>query len=76
MITLVEATETFVASLALDATTPLTGYAKDLTDTGIGTITDNDTATFSIDDVQVNEVGRHADLYRCPSPAPSIRRPW
>ncbi len=53
---LVEASETFVASLALDASTPLIGYGKDLTDTGIGTIADNDTATFSINDVTVNEV--------------------
>ncbi len=52
---LVEATETFVASLALDASTPLAGYAKDLTDTGLGTIMDNDAATFSIGDVAVNE---------------------
>src|SRR5207249_2579406 len=53
--TLVEATETFTASLTLDATTPLTGHAKDLSDTGTGTITDNDSATFTINDVTVNE---------------------
>ncbi len=52
---MVETTETFFASLALDGSTPLTGYAKDLTDTGTGTITDNDTATFNFDDVTVNE---------------------
>ncbi len=33
---LVEATETFVASLTLDESTSLTGYAKDLTDTATG----------------------------------------
>src|SRR5262245_3710711 len=43
-----EGTETFTASLALNAATPLSGYAKSLTDTGTGTIQDNDTATVSI----------------------------
>jgi hypothetical protein len=52
---IVEATESFLASLALDATTPLTGYSTTLSDTGTGTITDNDTATFTINDVTVNE---------------------
>ena len=37
-----ENTETFTASLQLDSSTPLTGYLTDLTDTGTGTITDND----------------------------------
>src|SRR5581483_912911 len=46
--TIVEATETFTASLALNAATPLTGYGKNLSDTGTGTITDNDSATVSI----------------------------
>jgi len=44
----VENTETFTARLVLTAATPLTGYATDLTDTGNGTILDNDTATFLI----------------------------
>src|SRR5205085_2350404 len=52
---IVETLETFTASLSLDASTPLTGYSKDLSDTGTGTILDNDTATFTIDDVTVNE---------------------
>jgi hypothetical protein len=52
---IVEATESFLASLALDATTPLTGYSTTLSDTGTGTISDNDTATFTINDVTVNE---------------------
>src|SRR5205085_2727772 len=52
---IVEALEKFRASLALDSTTPLTGYSTATTDTADGTITDNDTATFTIDDVTVNE---------------------
>ncbi|MFM9960443.1 MAG: beta-propeller fold lactonase family protein, partial [Planctomycetaceae bacterium] len=51
----VEASETLTASLALDGTTPLTGRSSNLSDTGTGTITDNDTATFTIDDVTKNE---------------------
>ena len=50
---IVEATETFTASLS--TATALGGRSVDLTDTGTGTITDNDTATFTIDDVTVNE---------------------
>ncbi|NQV27242.1 MAG: hypothetical protein HQ518_23080, partial [Rhodopirellula sp.] len=56
----VELTETFIASLALDAATPLTGRTKVLTDTGTGTITDNDTATFTINDVTVDEAAGNA----------------
>jgi hypothetical protein len=52
---LVENMETFTAGLTLDATTPLSGYLQDLTDTGSGTIQDNDTATFRIDDVTIGE---------------------
>jgi VCBS repeat-containing protein len=52
---IVEATETFIASLSTP--TPLGGRSLDLSDTGTGTITDNDTATFSIDDVTVAEGG-------------------
>src|SRR5262249_40398039 len=51
----VENTETFTAKLALDATTPLTGYATDLTDTGTGTIQRNDAITFPIGESQVKE---------------------
>ena len=51
----VEATETFVASLSTP--TALGGRTLDLSDTGTGTITDNDTATFTIDDVTVTEGG-------------------
>src|SRR5262249_27722162 len=40
---IVEGAETFTAALALDASTPLTGYSTDLTDTGAGTINDNAT---------------------------------
>lgn len=43
---LVEGTETFTA--ALSSTTPLGGRVIDVTDSGTGTITDNDTATVSI----------------------------
>ncbi|MFT4558666.1 MAG: Ca2+-binding RTX toxin-like protein, partial [Planctomycetaceae bacterium] len=50
----VELSETFTASLALDAGTPLTGRTSTL-GTGTGTITDNDTATFTINDVTVDE---------------------
>jgi hypothetical protein len=42
----VEGTETFVASLS--TATPLGGRTVDLSDTGTGTITDNDSATISI----------------------------
>ncbi|MDB5391734.1 MAG: hypothetical protein JWM11_7380, partial [Planctomycetaceae bacterium] len=44
--TVVEATETF--SVALSASTPLNGRLINVTDTGTGTITDNDSATVSI----------------------------
>ncbi len=50
---IVEATEGF--SVALGTATPLSGRSIDLTDTGSGTITDNDTATFTIEDVTVGE---------------------
>ena len=49
----VEATETFTATLS--TATPLDGRVVDVTDTGTGTITDNDTATFTIGDVFVSE---------------------
>ncbi len=52
---LVELTETFTASLAVNAGTPTGARSVDVSDTGTGTINDNDTATFSIDDVTVNE---------------------
>ncbi|MBI5757591.1 MAG: autotransporter-associated beta strand repeat-containing protein, partial [Planctomycetales bacterium] len=39
-----ELTESFTASLTLDPGTPLTGRASNLTDTGTGTIVDNDAA--------------------------------
>jgi hypothetical protein len=51
----VENTEALTAALVLDAATPLTGYLTDLADTGSGTIQDNDTATFRIDDVTIGE---------------------
>ncbi len=57
-------TETFVASLALDASTPLIGHSKDLTDAATGTIIDNDTAIFSIDDATVNEAAGTLTFYR------------
>ncbi len=50
---IIEITETFIA--ALSTLSPLGGFNADLTDTGTGTITDNDTAAFTIDDVIVNE---------------------
>ena len=50
---IVEATETFTASLS--TATALGGRSVALTDTATGTITDNDTATFTIDDVTVDE---------------------
>ena len=50
---IVEATETFTASLS--TATPLGGRPVDLTDTATGTIVDNDTATFTIDDETVDE---------------------
>ena len=54
--TIVELDETFAASLAVNAGTPVGARSVDLTDTGTGTITsDNDTATFTINDVSVNE---------------------
>ena len=52
--TIVEADETFTANLAL--TTPLTGgRLSDTSDTGTGTITNDDTATFSISDATASE---------------------
>ena len=48
-----EATETFTASLSTQ--TPLGNRSVNTSDTGTGTITDNDTATFSIDDVTAGE---------------------
>ncbi|MDB5336673.1 MAG: hypothetical protein JWN70_2292 [Planctomycetaceae bacterium] len=50
---IVEGTETFVASLS--TATPLNGRSVNLTDTGTGTITDNDTASFTINNVTVGE---------------------
>ena len=52
---LVELTETF--GLSMNNLTPATAPASsiDVTDTATGTITDNDSATFTIDDVTVNE---------------------
>ena len=50
---LVEATENFVA--ALSTATALADRSLDLTDGAMGTITDNDTAFFTIEDVTVNE---------------------
>lgn len=52
---IVELTETFVASLAAGSGTPLGSRGTDFSDTGVGTITDNDTATFTIEDVTVDE---------------------
>lgn len=52
---LVEATETFTAAIALDGTTPLTGYSFTIGAAGTGTIQDNDAAVFSILPVTVNE---------------------
>ncbi len=50
---LVEATETFTATLS--TATNLGTRTLNLNDTGTGTITDNDAATFTIDDVSANE---------------------
>ncbi len=50
---IVEGTETFAASLS--TATPLNGRSVNLSDTGTGTITDNDTATFAINNVTVGE---------------------
>ena len=50
---LVETSETFLA--VLGTTTPLSGRSLNLTDTGVGTITDNDTATFTINNVSAAE---------------------
>src|SRR5205823_1072501 len=44
-------------SLALDSSTPLTGRASVTTDTGTGTINDNDTATFQVNDATATEGG-------------------
>src|SRR4029079_7771490 len=56
----VEASENLTASLALDPSTPLTGYSKDTSDTGTGTINDNDTATYTISNATVTEGGNLA----------------
>jgi len=52
---IVETTETFVASLSINAGTSAGTRMVDVSDTAIATITDDDTATFTIDDVEVNE---------------------
>lgn len=52
---IVEAIETFTAHLAINAATPLGGRNIVISDTGTGTIQDNDAAAFQIDDVVVNE---------------------
>ena len=52
---IVEATENFLASLS--TATALGGRSVVTTDTATGTITDNDTATFAIEDVSVSEGG-------------------
>ncbi len=52
---IVELTETFIASLAINAGTTMGTRGHDVSDTGTGTITDNDTATFTIDDVEAGE---------------------
>lgn len=49
----VEATESFTA--ALSAVTASDGYSVDLSDTGTGAVLDNDSATFTINDVTVSE---------------------
>lgn len=52
---LIELSETLVASLAINAATPAGDRMVDVSATATGTITDNDTAVFSIADVSVNE---------------------
>ncbi len=52
----VELDETFTASMAINAGTPVGARSVDVTDTGTGTISsDNDTATFTIDNQTVSE---------------------
>ena len=51
------ATEDFNIALAVSATTPLAGRAVTTTDTGTLSITDNDSAAVTIDDVTVAEDG-------------------
>ena len=51
----VEATETFLASL--NVTTVLDGRSLDDSDTGVGMITDNDTAAVTVGDVTATEGG-------------------
>ncbi len=56
--TTVESNETFTANLALDAATPLTGgRLSNTSDTDTGTITNDDTASLSVDDISVAEDG-------------------
>src|SRR5205085_184289 len=52
---IVETLETFTASLSLAASTPLTGYPKDLSDTGTGPILFPTRRSSDLDDVTVNE---------------------
>lgn len=52
---IVELTETFTASLAVNPVTEVGGRAVVVSDTAQGTITDNDIATFTIDDVAISE---------------------
>ena len=46
---------------AVNAATPLGTRTVDVSDTGIGTIQDNDAAAFQINDVAVNEEGGNVE---------------
>ncbi len=59
---IVELTENFTASLAVGTATPLGARSVNTTDSGSGEILDNDTATFTIDDVSVNEAAGTLDF--------------
>ncbi|MDA0920986.1 MAG: hypothetical protein O2945_18095 [Planctomycetota bacterium] len=57
---LVELSETFTVSLAVNSGTALGTRSVNVTDQATGTITDNDTATFTIGDVSIGEGGTTA----------------
>lgn len=59
---IVEATESFVASLKVNSAVQMGTRNIDVSDSGVAIITDNDTAVFTVEDVEVNESNGFATL--------------
>ncbi|MCA9048535.1 MAG: hypothetical protein KDA89_07390, partial [Planctomycetaceae bacterium] len=68
----VELSETFTVSLAVSPSTPAGGRNVDVSDIATGTITDNDTAVFTVEDVTVDEGAGTAALTVAVSKAPDV----